>query len=100
MLISHPDGYSAPEVEKAEREIGLIAKQKLEELLPLGSFWTIKSTKTEKFGRWLADVSREDGQTLSAYLIEQGYGLPWNGKGTRPGFDLTTYPLPRRAPNP
>ena len=91
-------GYSAPELGKDERQIGLIAKQKLEEMLPLGTYWPIKSVKTEKFGRWLAEISLKDGQDLSAYLIEMGYGFPWNGKGKRPSFDTKAYPVPRHLP--
>jgi hypothetical protein len=34
------------------------------------------STKTEKFGRWLADVTLGGGESLATYLIKEGYGLP------------------------
>lgn len=85
--------YSAPEIRGEEREMGLIAKQKLEEMLPVGSEWAVRSEKTEKFGRWLAEIAWSDGQSLSSYLISLGYGLIWNGKGKRPRFDPTVYPL-------
>lgn len=88
------NGYSAPEIRGVEHEFGVIAKAKLEELLPLESMITITSTKTEKFGRWLADLTLKNGSTITDYLIEQGYGLPWNGKGKRPPFDLkASYPI-------
>jgi len=88
-------GYSAPEIKGTEREIGLIAKAKLEELLPLGKYITLTSTKTEKFSRWLGEVILADGTTLSSYLISNGYGWPWNGKGKRPLFDPSAgYPFP------
>ncbi len=85
--------YSAPEIRGEEREMGLVAKQKLEEMLPVGSECRIKSEKTEKFGRWLAEIAWSDGQSLSGHLISLGYGLIWDGKGKRPRFDPTAYPL-------
>ena len=85
--------YSAPEVHGQEKAFGIIAKSKLEELLPLESEVIFSSTKTEKFGRWLADVTYQ-GRSLSDLLVELGYGLPWNGRGTRPSFDLDrAYPI-------
>lgn len=46
------------------------------------------STKTEKFGRWLADVTLGGGESLATYLIKEGYGLPWDGSSKRPVFNL------------
>lgn len=63
------------------------AKAKLEEVLPIHSVVRLTSTKTEKFGRWLADVTLSSGESLAAYLIKEGYGLPWDGSGKRPVFD-------------
>lgn len=90
------NGYSAPEVRGAEKNIGIIAKAKLVELLPEGALITIASTKTEKFGRWLADVTLENGRSLSDHLIALGYGLPWDGKGKKPPFSLTKYPIRKK----
>jgi len=45
------NGYPAAEVRGVEKNIGIIAKAKLEELLPDGALIIISSTKTEKFGR-------------------------------------------------
>lgn len=84
-------GYSAPEVRGSERNMGLIAKKRLEELLAIGTTITLKSEKTEKFGRWLAEIPWTNGQTLSEFLIAEGYGLSWNGKGKRPQFDPEQY---------
>ncbi len=86
--------YAAPEIKGLERELGIVAKQKLEELLPLNKVFRINSKKTDKYGRWLADVEWTENQSLSRFLINQGYGLPWNGIGLSPKFDPTkAYPL-------
>ncbi len=85
--------YAAPEITGPERELGLIAKQKLEELLPVGKVVMINSRKTDKFGRWLAEIAWDDS-SLAAYLIELGHGVPWDGKGLNPKFDpAKSYPL-------
>ncbi len=92
MRLAH---YAAPEIKGPERPLGLIAKQKLEELLPLDTIVTIRSHKTEKFGRWLAEVVWKDG-TLSDFLIQQGYGLRYDNlhNEKHPAFDPNaSYPL-------
>jgi micrococcal nuclease len=87
-------GYSAPEMSGLEREMGSKAKEKLAEVLPLHSVIRLASAKTEKFGRWLADVTLEGGGALALYLIKEGYGLPWDGSGKRPVFDVKgAYPM-------
>jgi endonuclease YncB( thermonuclease family) len=90
-------GYSAPEIRGIEKNIGVIAKAKLEELLPINGQIILTSTKTEKFGRWLADVILEEYGSLTEYLIALGYGLPWDGKGKRPPFDPAQYPINNSA---
>ena len=90
-------GYSAPEVRGVEKNIGFIAKAKLEELIPEGALITLSSTKTEKFGRWLAEVALKDGSSLTEHLISLGYGLSWDGKGKKPKFSLSRYPIKKRS---
>jgi len=92
MRLAH---YAAPEIKGPERALGLVAKQKLEELLPTGTIVTIQSQKTEKYGRWLAQVTWGDS-TLSEYLIGEGYGIGYDNKRNEknPTFDPSTpYPL-------
>jgi endonuclease YncB( thermonuclease family) len=74
MRLAH---YAAPEIKGPERPLGLIAKQKLEELLSVGTIVTIQSHKTEKYGRWLAEVSW-NGSTLADYLVSLGYGVRYD----------------------
>ena len=92
MRLAH---YAAPETKGAERPLGLIAKQRLEELLPIGTDVTIRSHKTDKYGRWLAEVTWKDG-TLADFLIGAGYGLRYENKPgeKNPTFDpAKPYPL-------
>jgi micrococcal nuclease len=99
MRLAH---YAAPEIRGKERPLGLLAKQKLEELLPVGTVVTIKSHKTEKFGRWLAEVAWKEG-SLSEFLIQQGYGLPYDSRRdeANPTFDPgAPYPLTPGRRNP
>lgn len=48
---------------------------------------TIQSSKpprTEKYGRWLADVTTEHGESVSELLLAAGHAKAWDGKGKRP----------------
>lgn len=85
-------GYSAPETHGDEKPYGIIAKTKLESLLVVGRIYVIKTTKPDKYGRWLAEILYPIDETLNAHLIKQGYGLFWNGQSTRPVFDFRIYP--------
>jgi micrococcal nuclease len=93
-------GYNAPEVRGPERVMGLEAKNNLQEVLAVGEFVTVKTYKGDAFGRWLADFEIL-GRDLVEMLIFQGWGVPWNGKGKRPGFsDVHTYPNPAKMELP
>lgn len=74
-----------------QKDPKLIAGQ----LLPKDIVVTIRSQKTEKYGRWLAEIIWEEG-TLSDFLIKQGFGLRYDGKPHEkyPSFDpQKPYPL-------
>lgn len=45
---------------------------------------TIKTSKPDKYGRWLAQVVARSGRDLAADLIAAGHAVSWNGKGARP----------------
>ncbi len=92
-------GYNAPEVRGPEREMGLIAKRYLQQILYPGKEITIQTIKADSFGRYLCYVFLEaetfDGQyALQDKLIKAGYGVYWDGKGKRPKFNPEQpYPL-------
>jgi len=87
--------YQAPELRGKERAMGLEAKRYLQTLLKVNQPVAIKTYKADAFGRWLADIIWHDGRTLQEHLIEQGYGIFWDGKGKRPVFETAQqYPDP------
>jgi micrococcal nuclease len=64
---------NAPEVRGEEREEGLKSKKRLEELI-LNKNVIIKTDKdkTEKYGRWLAEIFVND-ENINQLLISEGY---------------------------
>jgi len=85
--------YEAPEDSGPERSMGLIATQAARLLAPEGHVYLIHSYKVpEKYGRWLARVTRPSGRDLAEELVWLEYGQRWNGQGPRPIFDVAKYP--------
>jgi endonuclease YncB( thermonuclease family) len=86
-------GYNAPELRGVERPIGILAFNKLVGLIGERDI-SLVSYKGDSFGRWLCSV-QIDGLDLVSLLIATGWGVPWDGRGTRPKFDPSApYPLP------
>lgn len=78
-------GINAPEIVGAQRAAGAAAKQHLVDLLAQGTL-TIRSEKplkTDKYGRWLADitVTRPDGSSFNAnqQMIADGHAVSFPG---------------------
>lgn len=68
------------EVRGEEREEGLIAKAAVAHLLPPGREVRIQTSKTGKWGRWLAEVwvETEAGEVnLSDWLLAEGHAVPY-----------------------
>lgn len=38
----------------------------------------------DKYGRWLASISRADGRDLATDMIAAGHAIAWDGKGQKP----------------
>jgi micrococcal nuclease len=74
-------GLNTPETVGATRTAGLTAKAELERLLSLGSLRLV-STKSDKYGRWLATiyVKQADGVEINVndILIKTGFAVPYN----------------------
>ena len=94
-------GINTPETRGVERPLGLIAAEYVFELIPPGSPLLIQSykDKEDSFGRYLVDVYVfEDNQFLKGAqlsfthlnrkLINEGYAVEWDGRGSRPKFDV------------
>jgi micrococcal nuclease len=76
-------GFDTPETHfakcDAERELGLVAKQRLEELLATSEVRVLESGKIDRYGRTLAKVTA-DGRDVGAILIGEGLARPYFGK--------------------
>ncbi|MEM1054459.1 MAG: thermonuclease family protein [Bacteroidota bacterium] len=76
-------GINTPELRGGTEETkraGYAARDRLRELMPVGSAVLIRSTKAGKYGRYLADVYREvDGETLhlNQILLDEGHATEY-----------------------
>jgi micrococcal nuclease len=80
-------GIDTPEsrtVDKEEKIRGTLSKKKLAEKLPIGSYVTIETQKSDnnddKFGRILAIFVLEDGTSLNQWMIDNNYAVLYQGE--------------------
>ena len=64
-------GIDAPELRGVERAEGLITRDELIKLIPIGSTITLKTIKDskEKYGRYLGIILSENGINVNDYLL-------------------------------
>jgi endonuclease YncB( thermonuclease family) len=76
-------GFDTPEIFHsqcdAELELGMAAKERLEELLASGEVRVIESGRTDKYRRTLAHVE-VDGRDVGEILIGEGLARPYKGE--------------------
>jgi endonuclease YncB( thermonuclease family) len=76
-------GFDTPEIFHskcdAELELGMVAKERLEELLASGEVRVIESGRTDKYRRTLAHVE-VDGRDVGEILIGEGLARPYKGE--------------------
>lgn len=83
-------GINTPETHTKnvdEKQRGLAAKAFAESLAPVGSKVTIKSHKaddTDKYNRWLADITMSDGSNFGSIMIRDGHAKEYFGIGVKP----------------
>src|SRR4029453_2389446 len=64
---------------RRERELGLIAKQRLLDILNAGPFWLESGARdVDRYGRKLRSVYME-GQSIGDMLVAEGLARPWEG---------------------
>lgn len=84
-------GFDTPETHfakcDAELELGLAAKDRLEELLEKSEVKVIESGKLDKYGRTLAHLMA-DGRDVGEILIGEGLARPYHGERRRSWCDL------------
>jgi micrococcal nuclease len=80
-------GIDTPEsrtVDKEEKIRGNLSKKKLAEKLPIGSYVTIETQRSDnnddKFGRILAIFILEDGTSLNQWMIDNNYAVLYQGE--------------------
>jgi micrococcal nuclease len=80
-------GVDTPESRTAnaeEKPRGMLSKKKLAEKLPVGSWQTIQTLKSDgnddKFGRILGVFIMEDGTSLNQWLIDNNYAVLYQGE--------------------
>jgi endonuclease YncB( thermonuclease family) len=92
------DGIDAPEIHKnvktgykceEERELGLRAKARLEELLaPPHKVVVERTGKFDQYGRRLTRI-KSDGKNVNITLVDEGLARVWDGEGPRPDWCAT-----------
>ena len=70
-------GINAWELRSEEKIKGALARDAFKELLPDGSFFTLRSYKDSKgkYGRWLGEIILDDGTNINQWLVEQGHAV-------------------------
>ena len=80
-------GIDTPEVVGTEKNLGLLAKQALQEMLGKASSIKVVSHGKDKYGRWLgtifADLITEENQqttvNINEWLVASGFARPYIG---------------------
>lgn len=69
-------GLDTPEKNRPKHDE---AWHRAEELAPVNSRIAVRSSKPDKYGRWLAEIQLTDGRSLAGVLIEEDLGVFYNG---------------------
>jgi micrococcal nuclease len=66
---------NAPEVRGIDKILGQRSRDRLRELLPIGSVVTLHTFKDgkEKYGRYLATVISSDAVNINARMVDEGF---------------------------
>lgn len=66
-------GIDTPEIRGKERPEGLVAKARVEELLPKGKEVRVRTWEAGKYGRYIAEIYiPEDKRSISQILLDEG----------------------------
>ena len=69
-------GIDAPELRGETSEAGAASKIWLVEILENATLLMVKSTRGDKYGRWLADIWA-DGVNVNEEMVALGYAVRW-----------------------
>ena len=79
------DGMDAPELhspDPAKRVLAQISKTRAAELCPVLSVQSVRTAKArtdDKYGRWVATITRTDGRDFATTMILEGHAVPYGG---------------------
>lgn len=74
-------GVNTPEIKGLHRDDGIAAKSFLASLLPEGTLVRVSTNKTDKYGRYVANIWRDgDGKDICAELLNSGHADEYDGK--------------------
>lgn len=86
------DGVDTPELSGYEKEAGLVVRDVVIKWVSKASLNGPIYAKYNGFGkyaqRFVGDIIDADGNSLSDFLIENGWSKPWDGKGTSPDYNM------------
>ena len=63
---------------------GKEARDALATILPVGTLVEVMSTGWDKYAGRLDGVIYLGGQDINQLLVDQGWAVPWDGRGTQP----------------
>lgn len=69
-------GINAPETKGVEKELGLISKQFLADLIPVGSFIKLEVVGKCKYGRWLGIIYKEE-LNINKHMVKSGQAIEY-----------------------
>jgi micrococcal nuclease len=75
-------GIDTPEIKtknRVEHEHGVIAREELKKLAPVGSILTCGPAEYDKYGRVLCNLFTESGVNLSQWMLEKKYARVYDG---------------------
>lgn len=75
---------NTPELRASDPEVkasAYAAKDRLAELIPVGTEVLIRTAKSGKYGRWLAEIYVDDGYgelvNINDIMLEEGHAVPY-----------------------
>ena len=81
------NGINTPEVRGTERPLGVAALNRAITLIPPGTEIEVHSYKSgggDKYGRYLCDITLQDGSSYAKSMIDASLAKPWDGQGKKP----------------
>lgn len=75
---------NTPEVTGVQKPLGEVSRDRLVALMPLHVPITVKVSKPDKYGRWLADIYLATGQCVNDMLVSENLAKYYTGEGPKP----------------